>query len=83
MALALSPSNPPLSSLIVADIAPSKGKMSPEFMTYVEAMKRIENANVSTRQDATKILHEYEKVSARLLVRYNNVNSPFLHRIQM
>lgn len=51
-----------LSHLIVADIAPSRGTLSPEFQGYVEAMKKIENSNVTTRRRAQEILEPYERV---------------------
>ena len=64
MAVALNPDLPTnaLSNLIVADIAPSKGDLSPEFKAYVEAMKKIEASKVSTRKEAQAILAEYEEV---------------------
>lgn len=64
MTVALSPDLPPnlLSQLIVADIAPSKGALSPEFQAYVEAMKKIEESQVTTRKDAQQILSAYEPV---------------------
>lgn len=52
-----------LSHLIVADIAPSRGTLSPEFPGYVEAMKKIEDSNVTTRRRAQEILEPYERVS--------------------
>ncbi|KAJ7599245.1 Alpha/Beta hydrolase protein [Mycena floridula] len=63
MAVALSPSlsESTISRLIIADIAPSKGALSPEFRSYVEAMKKIDDARVSTRKQAMEILNEYEK----------------------
>lgn len=64
MAFALDPNLPQnmLSNLIVADIAPSKGDLSPEFKGYVDGMKKIEASKVSTRKEAQDILAEYEKV---------------------
>ena len=65
MAAALSPELPPnvLSNLIVVDIAPSQvSSLSKEFAGYFEGMQKIEDAQVSTRQDAQNILTEYEKV---------------------
>jgi len=65
MATALSPELPPnaLSSLIVVDIAPSRASsLSDEFAGYFKGMQEIEDAQVSTRQDAQTILTEYEKV---------------------
>lgn len=64
MAVALSPELPAdmLTHLIVADIAPSKGALSPEFQNYVEAMKKIESSSITTRQEAQHILAPYEPV---------------------
>lgn len=66
IATALSPELPPsmLSNLTVVDIAPSRAaSLSNEFTGYFEGMRKIEDAQVSTRQDAQTILMEYEKVS--------------------
>ncbi|KAI0688418.1 alpha/beta-hydrolase [Cytidiella melzeri] len=49
-----------LAHLLVADIAPSKGALSPEFQRYVEAMKKIEDSKVSTRKEAQDIMTPYE-----------------------
>ena len=65
MAIALDPELPPsaLSDLIVVDITPSRAaSLSDEFAGYFEGMQKIEDAQVSTRQDAQTILTEYEKV---------------------
>lgn len=70
MALALalqnekSPSNV-LSKLIVADIAPSTGDLSPDFVRYISAMQEIEALApgvIKTRTDADKKLQSYEQV---------------------
>lgn len=64
MATALSPELPrdTLSNLIVVDIAPSRAlSLSQEFTGYFEGMQKVEDAQVSTRQDAQSILMEYEK----------------------
>jgi len=65
MATALSPELPSnaLSNLIVVDIAPSRApSLSEEFAGYFEGMRKIEEAQIATRQDAQNILVEYEKV---------------------
>ncbi|KAJ3506966.1 hypothetical protein NLJ89_g6566 [Agrocybe chaxingu] len=52
-----------LSHLIISDIAPSIGKLSNEFMKYVEVMQRIEALApgvIKTRADADKRLQPYE-----------------------
>jgi len=62
MATALSPELAPnaLSNLIVVDIAPSRApSLSDEFVGYFEGMQKVEDAQVSTRQDAQTILTEY------------------------
>lgn len=64
MTFALNPDLPSslLKHLIVADIAPSRGVLSSEFQGYVEAMKKIEDARVPSRQEAQKLLQPYESV---------------------
>ena len=65
MATALSPELPSntLSNLIVVDIAPSRAaSLSEEFAGYFEGMRKIEEAQIITRQDAQTILTDYEKV---------------------
>ncbi|KDQ59096.1 hypothetical protein JAAARDRAFT_57066 [Jaapia argillacea MUCL 33604] len=63
MTLALDPSTPKelLQNLIIADIAPSKGPLSPEFTSYVDAMRKIEESEVGSRKEAQDILSEYEQ----------------------
>ncbi|KAI0775269.1 alpha/beta-hydrolase [Trametes elegans] len=63
MTVALSPDLPSnlLAHLIVADIAPARGALSPEFQGYIRGMKQIEASHVTTRRDADKILREYEQ----------------------
>ena len=66
MATALSSELPPdaLSNLIVVDIAPSQVSSQPkEFAGYFEGMQKVEDARVSTRQEAQTILTEYETVT--------------------
>ena len=67
-ALALQNENPEsnvLSKLIVADIAPSTGNLSPDFIRYISAMQEIEALApgiIKTRADADKKLQSYEQV---------------------
>lgn len=65
MAVALSAEHPvdTIEHLIVADIAPSNAALSTEFQGYVEAMKKIERSEVSSRREAQDILAPYESVS--------------------
>jgi hypothetical protein len=65
----------PLSHLIVVDIAPSIGSLSPEFIQYIHVMQKIEALPpgvIKTRTDADNILKSYEPVryprSQRLLL---------------
>ena len=63
------PINNVLSNLIVADIAPSIGSLSPDFIRYISAMQTIEALEpgvIKTRGDADKKLQPYEQVSPLL-----------------
>lgn len=67
-ALALQNENPAtniLSKLIVADIAPSTGSLSADFIRYISAMQEIEaleSGVIKSRTDADKKLQSYEQV---------------------
>ncbi|GBE90134.1 Abhydrolase domain-containing protein [Sparassis crispa] len=63
MTVALGSNTPPdlLEQLIVADIAPSKGDLSPTFRNYVKAMQIIEERKVTSRREAQDILSDYEQ----------------------
>ena len=77
MAAALSPKLPPgtLSNLIVVDVTPSRAaSLSDEFVGYFEGMQKIEDAQVSARQDAEAILKEYEQVTWLSLATTLNAN---------
>lgn len=55
-----------LKNLIVVDIAPVKGSVSRATISYLEAMKRIEELKLtgsSARKEADKLLTDVEKVS--------------------
>ncbi|EIN03941.1 alpha/beta-hydrolase [Punctularia strigosozonata HHB-11173 SS5] len=62
MAVALSDALPPglLEHLIIVDIAPSKGSLSPEFQRYIEVMHQIEQAHISTRKEADQMMKSVE-----------------------
>jgi len=54
-----------LSHLIVADIAPSVGNLSSDFIKYISLMQEIESlppGTVKTRSDADKFLASHEPV---------------------
>ncbi|KAB5592139.1 Alpha/beta-hydrolase [Ceratobasidium theobromae] len=62
MAFALDPSLPKnmLSRLVVVDISPAVGPISPEFRRYIDAMREIDTANVKTKKEGEDILKKYE-----------------------
>ncbi|POY74906.1 hypothetical protein BMF94_1882 [Rhodotorula taiwanensis] len=59
MALALGGCDP-ISKLVVVDISPAIGKLSPEFEAYIGAMKEIDAAKVHSRKEADEILERTE-----------------------
>ncbi|KAG7097449.1 hypothetical protein E1B28_004794 [Marasmius oreades] len=63
MSMALHPELPKdtISELIVEDIAPSRGSLSSDFRSYVEAMRFMEESCVKTRKEAIEILSKTEK----------------------
>lgn len=65
MAVALDQDRPKklLSSLVVADISPIRGKISPEFQRYADGMIELEKMRVKSRKEAFDRLAEYEQVS--------------------
>ncbi|EPQ54164.1 alpha/beta-hydrolase [Gloeophyllum trabeum ATCC 11539] len=85
-AVALHPSLPSglLSKLIVADIAPSRARLSSEFQAYLEAMHRIESSQLQNKKEAQDILKEIEKdpmVRAFLLTNLASDTPPLKFRI--
>ncbi|TFK45823.1 alpha/beta-hydrolase [Heliocybe sulcata] len=86
MAVALHPSLPPmlLSHLVVADIAPSRARLSSEFEAYLRAMYRIETSQLQTKKEAQEILKEIEQdpmVRAFLLTNLASDTPPLRFRI--
>ncbi|KAI0787738.1 alpha/beta-hydrolase [Fomes fomentarius] len=81
MTVALDPELPAnrLSHLIVADIAPSRGTLSSEFQGYVEAMQKIEEAGVKTRQEADRVLKPYEQDPMTRAFLLMNLEHPSVH----
>ena len=66
-----------LSKLIVADIAPSTGNLSPDFVRYISAMQEIEALPpgvIKTRTDADKKLQSYEQVMSFSLYPITSAN---------
>lgn len=58
MTVALSSALPSslITNLIIADIAPSRGRLSPDFQLYLQAMEKIEAAHLKTRKEADHML---------------------------
>ena len=66
MATALHPDTPKdlIKHLIVADISPIRGRLSPEFQMYIDALIEIERkGEIKSRKDAFEALESVEKVS--------------------
>lgn len=51
-----------ISKLIVIDISPAKGAISPEFAKYVTGMREVNEARVSSKKEGDHILQSYEEV---------------------
>ena len=51
-----------LSNLIVADVSPTRGQLTPEFKGYIEGMQKIERMKIKTRKEASDVLENYAKV---------------------
>ena len=67
-----------LSNLIVADIAPSTGNLSPDFIRYISAMQEIEALApgvIKTRTDADKKLQTYEQVTSFRFILFTSANN--------
>ncbi|KAJ1300080.1 hypothetical protein OPQ81_002562 [Rhizoctonia solani] len=76
MAFALNPLLPKdmLSRLVVVDISPAVGPISPEFRRYIDAMKEIDDAKVMTKKQGEEILKKYESdASTRAFLLHNLV----------
>lgn len=76
MAFALDPSLPKgmLSRLVVVDVSPAVGPISPEFRRYIDAMQEIDAAKVKTKKEGEEILKKYESdASVRAFLLHNLV----------
>ncbi|KAI5836088.1 alpha/beta-hydrolase [Schizophyllum commune Tattone D] len=78
MSVALDPELPEglLENLIVEDIAPSKGALSPEFQGYIQGMKAVDAAKVKSRKEARDILSRWEKDPSVLQFLLTNLEVP-------
>ncbi|KAJ5257272.1 hypothetical protein N7478_013376 [Penicillium angulare] len=69
-AMTLALGSPDLVSDVVAvDNGPIEQPLSPEFKKYLDAMAKIESADVSNHLEADRILAESVSVSTRVLLR--------------
>ena len=69
--------NSPLRTLISADMAAARGKISKEFIEYAYAMQRIEEAGVKSKSAADKLLAEVEpELSIRQFLLTNSFIDP-------
>lgn len=57
-----------ISKLIVVDISPAKGAISPEFARYVKAMQEVNEAKVNSKKEGDEILKSYEEVGRTTLL---------------
>ena len=55
-----------LSNLVIADVSPIQGQISPEFKGYIARMQKIEQMKLRTRREAAAVLESYEKVRSLL-----------------
>lgn len=51
-----------ISKLIVVDISPAKGAISPEFRRYITGMREVDEAEVESKKEGDKMLQSYEEV---------------------
>ena len=75
MTVALRPDTPKdlIRSLIVADISPLRGRLSPEMLTYIDALIEIERSGkYKSKKEAFEALKDVEKV--RLSTRSSEVS---------
>ncbi|KAI8980132.1 alpha/beta-hydrolase [Trametes punicea] len=81
MSVALDPKLPSelLSHLIVADVAPARGALSSEFQGYIRGMKKIEESQVKTRQEADRLLREFEQDPMTRAFLLMNLEYPTAH----
>ncbi|KAJ8495983.1 hypothetical protein ONZ51_g1393 [Trametes cubensis] len=81
MSVALDPRLPAdlLSHLIVADISPARGALSDEFQGYIRGMKKIEESHVKTRQEADRLLREFEQDPMTRAFLLMNLEHPTAH----
>ncbi|GAA99665.1 uncharacterized protein L969DRAFT_98858 [Mixia osmundae IAM 14324] len=77
MTVALAPeSQDRIKRLVVIDMSPATGKISPEFARYIEAMQEIESIGVEDKHQADQILQKYEESLPIRQFLLTNLNRP-------
>ena len=51
-----------IAKLVVVDMSPAKGKISPDYAKYIEGMREIEQMGIKSKKEADVILQKYEQV---------------------
>ena len=59
---------PHVEKLVVVDSAPVSARMSSEFSTYIDAMKKIEQTGVVRQSKADDVMKDYVPVGFFLLI---------------
>ena len=55
-----------LARLISVDMSPAKGKISPDFVKYIEGMREVQKTGVKSKKEADVILQKFEEVCWKL-----------------
>ena len=64
---------PHIEKLVVVDSAPVNARMFSEFSTYIDVMKKIEQAGVVKQEKANKIMEDYISVGFHYFLLFNIV----------
>lgn len=59
-----------LDNLIVVDVSPIRGRISKQFVSYVDTLKEIQDKGLSTRKEASDYLATVEPVRATSFAGY-------------
>ncbi|CAD6584492.1 MAG: hypothetical protein CYPHOPRED_002735 [Cyphobasidiales sp. Tagirdzhanova-0007] len=77
-----------LARLISVDMSPAKGKISPDFVKYIEGMREVQKTGVKSKKEADVILQKFEEsLAIRQFLLTNFVQSardtPFSFRLPL
>lgn len=72
---------PQIEKLVVVDAAPVNSRMSPEFVTYIDVMKKIEQAGVVKQSKADEIMKDYISVGLLFLINYLTYIALYLKKL--